>query len=138
VVQTFELANGSERVYISHSTETMSSLNKWLGLGNLTADPQRESMGAEQVATFVLAISERFGKDADHTKSTTFVRVVARGNLAESVMTYLTKSRQVLVEGRLHIQRVGDGDQKYHNASIMAENIQFLGGASGEERRAGR
>jgi single stranded DNA-binding protein len=111
----------------------MSSLNKWLGLGNLTADPQRESMGAEPVATFVMAINERFGKDV--TKhSTTFVRVVARGNLGEAVMTYLSKSRQVLVEGRLHIQRIDDGDRKFHNASIMADNIQFLGQGGGTEK----
>jgi single stranded DNA-binding protein len=113
----------------------MSSLNKWLGLGNLTANPQRESMGTEQVATFVMAINERFGKDSDRAKSTTFVRIVSRGNLGEAVMTHLTKSRQVLVEGKLHIQNINEGGRKFHNASIIAENIQFLGESGSAERR---
>jgi single-strand DNA-binding protein len=112
----------------------MSSLNKWLGLGNLIADPQPETMPSGPVGTFTMAINERFGKGADAKQSTTFVRVVAPGKLGESVLQYLTKGRQVLVEGKLQIHQTQEGIRRYSNASIWAENIQFLGQAGSNER----
>jgi single-strand DNA-binding protein len=105
----------------------MSYLNKWLGMGNLIADPQREGEGAGVTASFVMAINEPWGKEGDRATATTYVRVTAKGKLGEAVLTNLTKSRQVLVEGKLRTQPIEGTDRKHYAASIWADNIQFLG-----------
>jgi single stranded DNA-binding protein len=129
------LAPKKKHEYTAQLLEKMSSLNKWLGLGNLTADPQREEMPIGPVATFVMAINERFVKSGvEQKQSTTFIRVVAPGKLGESVLAHLRKSRQVLVEGKLHIQHLEEGGKKFDSASIWAENIQFLGESGRTEK----
>lgn len=106
----------------------MSFLNKWLGLGNLTADPQREELSGNPVATFTMAINEPFRNvEGEKRKAVTFVHVVAFGPLGDEVMTHLKKSRQVLVEGRLDIMQVKVGEERYQKVRIWANNIQFLG-----------
>ncbi len=117
-----------------HLPENMSSLNKWLGLGNLVADPKREMFGRDPVATFTMAIGERWKGNERQQGSTMYLPVVARGKLGEHVMEYLTKGRQVLVEGRLQIHAYEDQHQgKHHRASVEADSIQFLGTKDGRE-----
>ena len=108
----------------------MSSLNKWLGLGRLTADPQSTQTSAGKVATFTIAINERWKAEGGGSgQATTFVPVMAVGGLAESVMNYLSKGREVLVEGKLQIDTSQTCEHGRHSRpSIKAENIQFLGG----------
>lgn len=108
----------------------MAALNKWLGLGRLTADPQRvPSTSSNVVATFVMAINERWKGDgaSQAIQSTTFVPVIASGGLAEAILTHLTKGREVLVEGKLQIDSsIVCNEGRHARTSIRAENVQFL------------
>ena len=113
----------------------MSYLNKWLGMGNLIADPQREGTGAGVTASFTMAINEPWGNEGERSTATTYVRVTAKGKLGESVLANLTKSRQVLVEGKLRTLPIEGTDRRHYSASIWADNIQFLGSNESAERR---
>ena len=111
----------------------MSSLNKWIGLGRLVADPERRQTPKGVMTTFTMAINVKHNCDSGPGQTTTFVPVVAYGNLAESVFRFVKKSREVLVEGKLRLEPYEDQAQVRHvRPSIEADNIQFLAGRDDE------
>jgi single-strand DNA-binding protein len=86
--------------------------------GRLTADPSaRRSGEGRAVASFRLAVH----RDADNAD---FFNVVCFDRLADSVSKYLSKSRRVIVEGRM-AQRDREGDR----VEIIATDVHFLEGA---------
>lgn len=50
------------------------------------------------------------------------------GKTAENLKPYLTKGKQVAVEGHLKQDRWEKDGQKFSKVSIVADNIQLLGG----------
>lgn len=120
------------------------SINKVTLLGNLGGDPEvRNTQAGKPVCTFSVATSEP-AKDG-REPATTWHRVVVWDRLAELCGQYLSKGRQVYVEGRIQHRQWEDRDgQKQTTTEIVAREVQFLGahdrdGAQEPERhRAGR
>ena len=101
-------------------------LNKIFIMGRLTRDPElRRTQNGTAVAGFALAVDRDY-KNADGTKETDFIEVVAWRSSAEFVSKYFTKGRMAIVEGRLQIRDWTDKDgNKRRNAEIIADNIYF-------------
>ncbi|MBW1714032.1 MAG: single-stranded DNA-binding protein, partial [Deltaproteobacteria bacterium] len=100
-------------------------INKVILIGNLGADPEmRYTAGGTPVANFRLATSERF-KDAsgEWQERTEWHRVVFFGRTAEVCGEYLTKGRQVYVEGRLQTRSWEDkeGQTRYTTEIVGRE-----------------
>jgi single-stranded DNA-binding protein len=56
-----------------------------------------------------------------------FVNVTAFGKLAQSCSEYLSKGRQISVQGRLaHSERVKDGERRERH-EVVANSVEFLG-----------
>lgn len=113
----------------------MASLNKFIGIGNLTRDPEVRYMpNGEAVANFSVAINENW-KDKNGVKQekTEFVNIVMYRKLAEIAGEYLKKGRPVYVEGRLQTRKWQDkeGNDKY-TTEIIADQMQMLGSKDGE------
>ena len=110
------------------------SLNKVTLIGNLGNDPEvRSTTGGNRVATFSLATS-RSWNDAGGTKQekTEWHRVVLWGKPAESLQEYLTKGKQIYVEGRLQTRQWDDKDgNKRYTTEIRGDRIVLLGGMGG-------
>ena len=115
-------------------------VNKVILVGNLGKDPQtRSTPNGQEVATLTVATSEKFkGKDGELQERTEWHTVVVWGKQAESCGKYLTKGRQVYVEGRLATRKWTDkeGAERY-STEVVAESVKFLGGGSGEKKQAG-
>ncbi len=115
----------------------MADLNKVFLLGNLTRDPEMRYMpSGSPVCSFGLACNRRYtGQDGQKKEETLFVDVDGYGKTAELCSQYLSKGRQVLIEGRLRFRRweAQDG-QKRSKISVVAERVTFLGGRGGEGR----
>jgi single-strand DNA-binding protein len=112
------------------------SVNKVILIGHLGADPEiRYTQGGAPVANLRLATNESWtNKNGQKEERTEWHRVVVWGKLAELAGQYLTKGRQVYVEGRLQTRSWDDKDgQKKYSTEIVGQTIQFLGGA-GEKR----
>ncbi len=63
-------------------------------------------------------------------------RVVVWGKLAELCGKYLSKGRQVYLEGRLQTRSWEDQQgQKKYSTEIVASTVQFLGGGERSENR---
>ena len=81
----------------------MGSVNKWIGIGNLGADPDLKYTPSQRpVCNLSLACNEVFkDKAGNKQEKVEWVRVTVWGDMAENCSKYLAKGRQVYVEGRL-------------------------------------
>ena len=108
----------------------MSGLNKAMLIGRLGRDPEvRYTPNGLAVANFTIATSEEW-KDkntSEKKERTEWHRIVAFGKLGEICGQYLSKGKQVYVEGRLQTRSwEKDGVTRY-TTEIVASDMQFLG-----------
>lgn len=100
--------------------------NTWIGVGRLARDPElRYTPKGTAVANLRIAVP-RIGED----DTADFFDVVTWDKQAEACAEYLTKGRQVLVEGRLRQQTWQDKDTNENRSrvEITAQRVQFLDG----------
>jgi len=100
-------------------------------IGNLGGDPQTRSLpSGDSVANFSLATTERFkDRSGARQERTEWHRIVVFGKLADTCGQYLSKGRQVYVEGRLTTREyeAKDGTGKRYRTEIVARQVRFLG-----------
>ncbi len=113
------------------------SMNKVILIGNLGTDPEiRTTASAQSVCNFSLATSRKWtDRNSQTQEETEWHRIVVWGRQAENCKEFLSKGRQVCVEGRLQTRQWEDktGNKRY-TTEIIAQNVQFLGGGSGGGR----
>jgi single-strand DNA-binding protein len=110
----------------------INSLNKVILIGNLGANPEMRYLPQQErkVARFNIATKERLfnPNTRESSERTEWHRIVVWGKLAEFCEKYLTKGRQILVEGRLRTRDWQDRDgNKRRTTEVEALNIVFLG-----------
>jgi single-strand DNA-binding protein len=110
-------------------------LNKVLLIGNLGKDPEMRSLPSGQpVASFTLATSRRWrDKNGQKQEQTEWHQIVIFGKQAEIAGQYLTKGKQIYVEGRIQTRSWDDrtsGEKKYRT-EVVCDNFQMLGGRGG-------
>ena len=106
-------------------------INKAILIGNLGRDPEVSyTPSGTAVAKFNIATSERW-KDkntGEMQERTEWHRITAFGKLGEICGEYLSKGRQVYIEGRIQTSSwEKDGVTRY-STEIIASDVQFLGG----------
>jgi len=119
----------------------MGSVNKVILVGNLGRDAEvRHTPGGQAVATLNLATTETWNdKDGQRQEKTEWHRVVLWGKQAESLQEYLTKGKQIYIEGRLQTRQWDDKDgNKRYTTEIKADRITLLGSAGGGGRSMDR
>jgi single-strand DNA-binding protein len=117
----------------------MGSVNKVILVGNLGRDAElRYTPGGAAVATLNLATTEVWNdKGGQRQEKTEWHRVVLWGKQAESLQEYLTKGKQIYVEGRLQTRQWDDKEgNKRYTTEIKADRITLLGGGGGGGRGA--
>jgi single-strand DNA-binding protein len=106
-------------------------------VGNLGNDPEmRYTPDGTPVTNFSVATNYRRNKpDGTQHEETTWFRVTTWRQLAETCNQYLSKGRQVFIEGRLRSDengspRVWTGNDGQPRASfeVTASTVRFLGG----------
>lgn len=110
----------------------MASFNRVILLGNLTRDPQvRYIPSGTAVADIGLAINRTWYDKATNQKreEATFVDVTLWGRDAEVAGEYLSKGRQLLVEGRLQLDTWDDKQtgQKRSKLRVVCESMTMVG-----------
>lgn len=115
----------------------MAGVNKVILVGHLGADPEmRYTASGTAVCRLSIATSRRFtDKQGNRQEETAWHRVDAWGKLAEICGQYLSKGRQVYIEGRLKYGSYEKDGVKHYTTDIVAENMQMLGG-QGQGSRA--
>lgn len=110
------------------------SVNKVILIGNLGSDPElRYTQSGQAVANFNIATNERWNdKDGQTQERTEWHKIVVWGRQAENCEKYLSKGRQVYIEGRLQTRDWEDRDgNKRYTTEVVAQSVQFLSGGTG-------
>ena len=118
----------------------MGSVNKVILVGNLGRDAElRYTPGGAAVATLNMATTEVWNdKQGQRQEKTEWHRVILWGKQAESLQEYLTKGKQIYVEGRLQTRQWDDKDgNKRYTTEVKADRITLLGGGGGGGRGGG-
>ncbi|MEM9290639.1 MAG: single-stranded DNA-binding protein [Acidobacteriota bacterium] len=110
-------------------------VNKVILIGNLGRDPEvRTTTSGQTVASFSIATSRRWrDRDGNRQEQTEWHNIVVWGRQAEIAGQYLTKGRQVFIEGRLQTRSWDDrqtGEKRYRT-EIVADTFQMLGNRDG-------
>ena len=112
----------------------MAGVNKVILVGNLGRDPEvRYTKSGQAVASFSIATSEKWtGKDGNKEEKTEWHRIVAWGKLGEICGEYLSKGKQVYLEGRLQTREWEDNNgNKKQTTEIVASNMTMRGQVGG-------
>lgn len=112
----------------------MGSVNKAILVGNLGRDAEmRFTQGGTAVATVSLATTDHFtDRDGQKREDTQWHRIVIWGKTAESIQPYLTKGKQIYVEGRIQTREWTDKEGKQvKTTEIRADRVVLLGGGGG-------
>ena len=116
------------------------SVNKAILVGNVGKDPEvRYLEGGTAVASFSLATSEVYkNKSGEKVTQTEWHNIVAWRHLAELAEKYITKGKQLYIEGRITTRSWDDKDgNKRYTTEIVANSIQMLG-RKGDENNVGQ
>ena len=112
-------------------------VNKVILVGNLGKDPEvRFTPNGRALAKFSVATSERWtDQDGNKQERTEWHNVVVWGKQAETCGQYLSKGRQVFIEGSIRTRQYDDKDgNKRYITEIVARDVRFLGGGGGGGR----
>jgi single-strand DNA-binding protein len=107
----------------------MSGINKVILVGRLGKDPEvRAFEGGTKKASFTLATSEIYkDKEGKKVEQTEWHLIVCWRTLAEIAEKYLTKGKQIYLEGRLRTRSWEDNGVKKYVTEIEATTFTMLG-----------
>lgn len=115
------------------------AINKVILIGNLGQNPEvRHTPSGQAICTLSIATNESWtDKNGQKQEKTEWHRVVVFGKLAELCGQYLQKGRQAYIEGKLQTRTWQDKEnQTRYTTEVVAQTVQFLGGAAGAGRSA--
>jgi single-strand DNA-binding protein len=121
-------------------------VNKVILVGNLGKDPEVRYAGEQPVASFSLATNDSWtDKEGKKQERTEWHKIVVWGKTAELCAKFLTKGRQVYLEGKLQTREWNNKEGvKQYTTEVVAMQVVFLSGdgdrasgpaASDEDRR---
>jgi single-strand DNA-binding protein len=118
----------------------MAGVSQVIVIGNLGRDPEtRFTPSGTMNVSFSVAANRRWtDSSGQQQESTNWFRVTAWGNLADTVnklaeQGYLTKGKQVYVQGRLDAREYTDRNGVNRTSlDVTANEIQLLGGRPDE------
>ncbi len=110
-------------------------MNKVFLIGRLSRDPElRHTTSGTAVCQINVAISRPVAQGKE--PETDFINVTVWNKPAENVARYLSKGRQVAVEGRIQTRSYDNNEgKKTYVTEVIASNVEFLGSANDTSRR---
>jgi single-strand DNA-binding protein len=105
-------------------------INKVIVIGRLVRDAELKYTTAGQpVSKFSLAINEKKKSGDEWVDDVSYVDITLWGKQAENLHQYLTKGKQIAIDGKLRQERWTDRDsgQNRSKISVNALNVQLLG-----------
>ena len=109
-------------------------MNKVFLIGRLSRDPElRHTTSGTAVCQINVAISRPVAQGSE--PQTDFINVVVWNKQAENVARYLSKGRQIAIEGRIQTRNYDNNEGKRtYVTEVIASNVEFLGSANDNNR----
>ena len=106
-------------------------INKWIGMGRLTADPElKQTQSGVSTCTVNVAVQRDYA-DGSGERQTDFICVVAWRQTAEFLCKYFRKGSMIAVVGELRTRTYNDKrypDVKHYVTEVYADKVSFCGG----------
>ncbi len=101
-------------------------MNKVILIGRLTRDPElRYTPQGTAVCQITIAVNRRGVQPGQ--QDVDFINVSIWSAQAENVAKYMTKGRQMAIEGKIQTRNYDDKDgKKVYVTEVIATNVQFL------------
>ena len=101
-------------------------MNKVILIGRLTRDPElRYTSQGTAVCQITVAVNRRGAQPGQ--QDVDFINVSIWSAQAENVAKYMTKGRQMAIEGRIQTRNYADKDgKKVYVTEVIATGVQFL------------
>ena len=121
----------------------MTDLNHVVLIGRLTQDLGSDErsfgyVGNGQARANVSIAVNRSKKSGDQwVEEVNYFNITIWGKTAENLKPYLTKGKQICVEGHLKQDRWEKDGQKQSRVTIVADNVQLLGGRGDNSQSGG-
>lgn len=109
-------------------------MNKFIGIGRLTRDPNISNGNDSMVARYTLAIDRAYKKDGEPTAD--FISCVCFGRCAEFAEKYLTKGKKIAVEGRIQTGSYEKDGQKIYTTDVIVDRHEFVESKSSNDEPA--
>ncbi len=114
----------------------MANINRVVLVGNLTRDPEvRTTQGGLSICSLRLAVNNRRknGQTGEWVEEPNYFDITVFGAQGETAARFLSKGRQVAVDGRLRWREweAQDGSGKRQAVDVIADNVQFIGPRDG-------
>jgi len=107
----------------------VSAINSVVLVGNLTRDAAlKYTSSGLAILEFSLAVNRRVKSGDTWTDEASFFDITLFGKAGESVSQYMTKGKQVSVQGELKQDRWEQDGQKRSKVVIIANDVRLLGG----------
>ncbi|WP_100065127.1 single-stranded DNA-binding protein [Miniphocaeibacter massiliensis] len=110
-------------------------MNNVILIGRLTRDPElRYTQGGNAMCRFTVAVDRGLSKDkraeaeANGQLTADFISCIAWGKTAELVANYLSKGRQVALQGRIQTSSYeGQDGNRIYRTDVVADRVEFIG-----------
>lgn len=101
-------------------------------MGRLTRNPElRQTAGGTSVCSLRLAVTSRVKQGQEWVDQPGYFDVNLFGRQVDTLLRWLTKGKQIAVDGRLSWRDWDAKDgSKRQAVSVVADNIQLLGGGA--------
>lgn len=110
-------------------------MNNVVLIGRLARDPElRYSSGDAPTAICTITVAVDRQKREDDTAD--FIRCIAFGKTAETIEKYLTKGRQIGLQGRIQTGSYEKDGQKHYTTDVIIDRFDFIGSRSDAEAPA--
>lgn len=99
-------------------------------IGHLGQDPEIKNLdGGKKVANITIATNESYKNDkGEKVDQTEWHKVVAWGKTAEIIEKYVTKGKEIAIEGKLtHRSYEDKNGEKRYITEVVASDVMLLG-----------
>jgi single-strand DNA-binding protein len=117
----------------------MADVNHVVLIGRLTRDAElKYTNTGTAICKISIAVNRRRKVDDQWTEEASFFDVTIWGKMGEAINQYLVKGKQVGIEGELRQNKWEQDGQPRSKVEIIANNVQLLGGKTGERTGGAR
>ena len=110
-------------------------MNKVVLTGRLVRDSELSYIASTSTPkmSFSIAVERNYQKDKNN-KKVDFINCEQLGKHVENLCQYVTKGKQILVEGELNIDNYEKDGEKRSFTKVKVDRLEFLSGATTEKK----
>jgi len=124
------ISSRQKQFYINHLNFLQAMRNKVFLIGHVGQEPEIKNLeGGKKVANITIATNEVYYKDnGDRVEQTEWHRVSAWGKTAEIIEKYVTKGKEIAIEGKLTHRTYEDKNgEKRYVTEVVANELLLIG-----------